>query len=172
MPVRGKRRLYLIGDIEVNLDDNPDAIDTAPDQTVNGTTRPIIAKIKEPIGDYFGLTPLDYDNPIFTGIFEGEGLNRGSSFRRRLGGFRDASYTLIAEDNFQISERVDDGSGAITIVESLFKSVSIGLPKGHSVVEVLDWIGSFDNFDNIRALRTPKGHEIDLYKGAGIIPNL
>ena len=163
MPVRGKRRLYLINSILVNLDDDPDNIDTAPDQTVDGATRPIIAKIKQPIGDYFGLTPLNYNDPIFNGTFAGSGLNQGAAYRRRLGGFREASYKLVAEDNFQINERVDDGSGAITIVETLFKSVSIGLPKGHSVTEVLNWISNFDNFENIRTLVTPAGHGIDLF---------
>lgn len=156
MPVRGSRRLYLLNEIQLREGTGE-----------NATTRAILAKIKQPIAEYFGLTPVNYNDPIFTATFGGEGGNAGARFRKNLGGFRDASYTLIAENNFQINERVDDGSGNFTAVESLFKTVSIGLPKGHSVSEVIDWIATFDNFDNIRALRTPKGNRIELFTNGG-----
>lgn len=156
MPVRGSRRLYLLNEIQVRQGSDDGA-----------TTRPILAKIKQPIAEYFGLTPVAYNDPIFNGTFGGNGLNAGARFRKNLGGFKDAAYTLIAENNFQINERVDDGSGNFVAVESLFKTVSIGLPIGHSVSEVIDWISTFTNFDNIRALRTPNGNRVDMFFDSG-----
>ena len=166
MPVRGSRRLYLVDQIQVNLDDNPDGTDEAPAQTEGGSKRPIIAKIKEPIGNYFGLTPLDFDDAIFDGVFNGkEGSgNRGSKFRRRLGGFKVASYKFIAKTEFEITELVVNPDGAYGEVTAFFKSVSIGLPKGHSVNEVIEWAKTFSNLENVRTLVTPKGHGIDLFK--------
>jgi hypothetical protein len=166
MPVRSPRRFYLINNVTVDLDDDPDVIDKLPGDTLPQTTRPIIAKIKQGIGDFLGLEPLAWNDPIFTGTFGGEGLNQGATYRRVLGGFRDASYTLIAETQFNIEETFFDPNGIIVTESNLFRTVSIGFPKGHSVSEIIAWLATSDNFDQIAALRTPAGRRIDLFSPA------
>jgi|GEM_PF-5749031 len=135
MPIRSPRRLYEIETITENLDDNPDAIDTAPGQ-----------------------------NPRMVGVFKGNGLNTGSQYRRNLGGFKVASYTLIAKTFFVINEQYyDNVNGILVEATKKFRTMSIGLPKGHSVHEFITFLGGADNFENILALRTPAGRRIDLY---------
>lgn len=158
MPVRSPRRLYLLDEITVNLDDDPNAVDSP-----GGTTRPIIAKIKEGIGDYLGLTALEYNDPIFTGVFGGNGSNAGSSFRRNLGGFKVASYKLIAESFFTINEEYYNDDNEFIATTSNFKSISIGMPKGHSVTEVIAWLQTTTRMSEIQSLVTPAGHKVDLF---------
>lgn len=160
MPVRGKRRLYLINAITVNVDDDPDAIDPP-----GGTTRPIVIKMKKAIGDYFGLTPVLFNDPIFTGIFGGSGLNQGAEFRKRLGGFKDAAYKLIAETTFDLTEEITNPDGTTSTVNRSYRSLTIGFPKGHSVTEVIDWLASLTNFDQINSIVSPHGYRTDLYSG-------
>lgn len=163
MPVRSPRRLYRTNLITVDQDDIPDVIDKLPGDATPQTRRPIIIKMKEGIGDFLGFTPLAWNNPIFSGVFAGNGLNQGASYRKLLGGYRDASYTLIAETQFTITEKFIDNSGTFTTLESQFNTVSIGFPKGHSVNEVIRWLGTSTAFGQIAAIRTPAGHRIDLY---------
>ncbi len=159
-PIRSPRRLYLISTITVPIDDNPDAIDPV----AGGTTRPIIAKIKEAVGEYLELTPLTYNNPIFTGTFGGNGTNKDAKFRKNLGGYRDASYTLVANNQFSIREFVrNQTTGDVTRVTNDFKTITIGFPKGHSVTEVLKWLESTPKLSQIRAVISPAGHRTDLY---------
>lgn len=158
MPVRSPRKLYLISQITVNLDDDSDATDPP-----GGTVRPVIAKIKEGIGDFLGLTALAWNDPIFTGTFGGSGLNQGAAFRRNLGGFRVASYTLISSSFFTIGERYyNEETGLLVVANKQFKSVSIGFPKGHSVNEIISWLAQTANFNQIAAIRTPAGRRIDI----------
>ena len=163
MPIRSPRRLYLINEIEVDVDDDPDNIDKAPGDTLPQTTRPIIAKIKEAIGDYLGLEPLAYNDPIFTGVFGGNGLNTGATYRKVIGGFHDASYTLVAETNFSIVERFYNTEGEYTTETNNFKTMSIGFPKGHSVTEVIAWLETTTKLSDIRSIITPAGHKVDLF---------
>ena len=159
-PIRSPRRLYLISQITVNIDD----VNNAIDPVTGGTTRPIIAKIKEAVGEYLGLTPLAYNNAIFTGTFTGDGTNKDAKFRKNLGGFKDASYTLIAKDQFLIKEFVRAPiTGNLSRVESDFKTITIGFPKGHSVTEVIKWLETSSKLPQIRALVTPAGHRVDLF---------
>jgi hypothetical protein len=163
MPVRSPRRLYRTNLITVDQDDIPDVIDKLPGDTTPQTTRPIIIKMKEGIGDLLGFKPLAWNDPIFDGIFKGTGLNKGAKYRKLLGGYRDASYTLIAETQFTVKEKFINSSGSFTTLNTKFNTVSIGFPKGHSVNEVIKWLGTSTAFDQIAALRTPAGHRIDLY---------
>jgi hypothetical protein len=107
MPIRSPRRLYLINsievNIEVNIDDIPDVIDRLPGDQTPQTKRPIVVKMKQGIGEYLGLVPLAYDNPLLSGVFEGSGLNQGQNFRKKLGGFKHGSYMLLPEvESFQV----------------------------------------------------------------------
>lgn len=166
MPIRSPRRLYLIDEITRDVDDDPDAIDKLPGDTLPQTTVPIIAKIKESIGDYLGLTPLAYNDPIFTGVFGGEGLNTGAQYRKNLGGFRDASYTLVAETTFTITEKFYNDAGEFVTEENNFRTMTIGMPKGHSVTEIIAWLETTTALDSIRSLITPAGNTIDLFTPA------
>lgn len=165
-PIRSPRRVYRIEQIRENLDDNPDAIDQGQDETLLGETRFIFAKIKEGVGDWLGMEPVPFNDPIFTGTFGGNGLNQGTLYRRRLGGFRVASYTLLPYGVFNIKESYYSPSTGLP-VEGIgqFKSMTIGLPKGHSVWEVITWLGQIGKIPEIRALVTPNGRRIDLYQG-------
>ncbi len=167
MPIRSPRRVYKIEQIRFNLDDNPEAIDQAPDETILGQSRFIYAKIKEGIGKWLGLTPLDYDDEAYRGVFQGHGLNAGSLYRRRIGGFRVASYKLIANSAFNIEEKYyKDGEKTPTIAFKQFRTMSIGFPKGHSVWEVVNFLGSTGKIGDIRAIVPPAGHAVDLHKSS------
>lgn len=164
MPIRSPRRLYEITEMQVNLDDDPDNVDIAPLETVGGLQRNVFVKMKEGIGDYLGMIPVPYNDPRLTGVFAGNGLNLGATYRRRLGGFRVASYTLIAKTTFVISERYFDSvQNTVVIANKEFKTMSIGFPKGHSVSEFIDFIVNRDNVDKIQAIRSPNGALTDLY---------
>ncbi len=164
MPVRGPRALYRILSIQENLDDDPAAVDDAPDETEDGTRRPIFALIKRPIGDFLGLVPIAWNDPIFTGTFQTTqgSLNEGSLFRRRIGGFRVASYTLIAVSTFEITELVKQDNGEYEEVLTPFKSISIGLPKGHSVTEFINFMGTTGVLSQVATIKTPAGHGIPI----------
>lgn len=168
MPIRSPRRIYQIQDITKNVNDDPNAIDAPLDEDPNGSEVFIFAKIKQGIGDFLGLTPLQWDDAIFRGNFkeEGDALNRGASYHRNIGGFRVGSYKLIAETKFRIKEQYySPVDNVFTETIGEFKTMSIGLPKGHKVWQVKRWLGGLENFDQIRAMVTPKGHLIDLYSG-------
>lgn len=163
MPIRSPRALYEIAAIGQNLDDNPDAIDEAPIETEGGTVIEIYALIKKAIGDYFGLVPLPWNDPRLTGIFNEGGTNAGARYRRRIGGYRVASYTFVAKSQFLISEEYySKDTGEYILETNPFKSMSIGLPKGHSVNEVLTWVLQWENIDNIAGMITPAGRRIDM----------
>jgi hypothetical protein len=153
----------MVAAIDQNLDDVPDAIDQAPNETVGGTVIEIYAKIKKGIGDYFGLTPLPYDDPYLTGTFQGNGLNNGASYRRNIGGFRVASYKFISKTTFSIEEEYyDKDLGIYVQAPKNFRTLSIGLPKGHSVNEVVSWTLQWQNTDNIAGMVTPSGRKVDM----------
>jgi hypothetical protein len=150
--------LYLINQILVNNNDDPDDIDTQ----AGNTTRPIIVKMKRAIGDYFGLTPLAFNDPIWTGTFGGNGLNTGSEYRRRLGGFKDAAYTIVAKNVFTLTERIVQADGTTADQTRDYKSVTIGFPKGHSVTEFVDWLVSTTRLEEIAYIRSPRGYRTDI----------
>jgi hypothetical protein len=159
MPIRSPRLIYEIDVITRNLDDDPAAIDTAPTQTVDGTVSNIYIKMKKAIGDYFGLEPLASNDPVFNGVFGGDGLNKGSSYRRNIGGFKAASYTLKAKTTFVLEEEYYDSiQGTVIQTNKAFRSMSIGFPTGHSVYEVFFWLNSLTNNDKIAAVVTPEGN--------------
>lgn len=160
MPIRSPRLIYKIDSIVRNLDDTPGQIDIAPTETVDGTTSPIYVKIKKGIADYFGLDPVPSNDPIFTGVFAGEGLNKGSTYRRNIGGYRAGSYKFLAKTTFLIQETYYD-STLNTIIEQTkaFRSMSIGFPLGHSVHEVLAWLDTLQNNDKVIAVVGPSGKQ-------------
>ena len=165
MPIRSPRVLVEIETITTNLDDNPDAIDTAPDQTVDGTVRNIFVKMKKGIAEYLGFEPVPWNDPRLTGVFGGHGLNQGAEYRRNLGGFRVASYKLISKTVFQIEEEYYDRDTEVyTTTTNPFRTMSIGLPTGHSVHEFITTIAGSNNFDEIAAIVTPAGRKIDIYE--------
>jgi hypothetical protein len=168
MPIRSPRRFYKIELIKRNKDDNPDEIDKLPDDNTPQTTTSIIIKMKEGIGQYFGLSPVAYNDPIFNGVFAGNGLNKGAKYRRNVGGFKDAAYTLIANELFSIEEKYYEdnllGKPTLRTESKDFKTMSIGFPIGHTVHEVITWLATLENFDTILALRSPAGKRHDLYK--------
>lgn len=174
MPVRSPRYVYELNiTITENVDDDKIAIDTAPTQTVSGTQKQIYVKIKKSIGDWLGLTPLPYNSGAWTGRFQAEqtgATNTGSKFRRRIGGFRVASYTLIARTDFEIPELVKQADGSYKTVNTKFKSVSIGFPRGHSVTEFIDWMGTTSRFGEVEAVRTPAGNTVPIYVASGTAP--
>lgn len=174
MPVRSPRYVYELNiTITENVDDDKAAIDAAPTQTVSGTQKQIYVKMKRSIGDWLGLTPLAYNNSIWTGTFKAGqtgATNTGSKFRRRVGGFRVASYTLIARGTFTIPELVRQADGSYLTVNTKFKSVSIGFPRGHSVTEFIDWLGTTTKMGEVEAIRTPAGNTVPIYVASGTAP--
>lgn len=172
-PIRGPRALYKLDTILVNVDEDPLVADAAPAKTVGGLKRPILIKMKEAIGDFLGLKVVAWNDPIFTGTFPDDtgaagankaqtgATNSGAKYRKNLGGFREASYTLIAKTKFVIPEIVLEDDGYKT-VNSDYASITIGFPKGHSVTEVLAWLATTSRFSQIRAVRTPAGKLIHL----------
>lgn len=162
-PIRGSRKVYKIDLIKVDVDDDPAVIDKLPAGTTIETTRSIFVKIKVPIAEWLGLTPLSYDDPILTGTFKGGGLNKNAKFRRRIGGFKQASYTLIADTFFQVNEQVVNlETGQVNRPLKNLKTMTIGFPKGHSVTEVIAFIASTGKLSEIRAIRSPSGTETDV----------
>jgi len=165
MPIRSPRVLVEIETITRNLDDNPDAIDTVPDQTVDGLRTNLFVKMKKGIAQYLGFEPVAWNDPRMLGVFSGHGLNAGAEYRRNIGGFRVASYTLISKSTFQIQEEYfDDSTEVYTVATNPFRTMSIGLPKGHSVHEFITTLAGANNFDNLAAIRTPAGRKIDIYE--------
>jgi hypothetical protein len=155
-PIRSPRSIYQVNLITTNLNDNTTGTDTG-----TGTNRPIFVKLKEAIGDWLGIKPVAWNNPLLSGTFGGNGSNKGFKYRKRLGGFREASYTLIAKTKFSIPEIVLETDG-FKVVNSEYATITIGFPKGHSVTEVIAWIMSSARANEIRAVVTPNGvrHQI------------
>lgn len=160
-PIRSPRAKYKIELIKVNLDDNDDAIDTAPTQTVAGTRRDIVVLMKESIGDYLGLTPMPWNDPLNFGIFKSPpdqagATNAGAAYLRRVGGFRQGSYKFVAKERYTISEIVANDNG-FTRTNANFRTFSIGFPRGHSMNEIVRWFATTSAFNATRAIISPNG---------------
>ena len=164
-PIRSPRKIYLVTGMTSNVDNAP-GIDNLPTGTETDTTKPLYVKMKKSIGDWLGLTPIASNNPIFTGTFAGEGLNKGTTYRKKVGGFRAGSYTLIAETIFTVKEIVvNSETGAVTNPEKKVRTISIGFPVGHSVNEFIAWISSTSRAGEIAAIRAPSGARTDISVG-------
>lgn len=157
-PIRSPRKIYKIELISTNEDDVA-GVDNLPGAPANeaATTRAIFVKMKKAVGEWLGLTPVPSNDPAFTGVFAAGGLNEGATYRKRLGGFREASYTLIAETVFTIPEIVISDTGEVTNPDKKLKTISIGFPKGHSVTEIIAWISSTARASEISGIRSPSG---------------
>ena len=168
MPIKSYRLLYKLTSITSAVNDNPSAVDPGAGGTPAQTTKPLYCLMKKSIGDFLGLTPLAWDAPELTGTFKvstaaGETVagNEGTKYRKRLGGFRVASYTLIAITQFDITEYVKNPTtGAITTTQKKYRSISIGLPTGHSVNEFIAFIVATGKASLISGIRTPAGRLI------------
>ena len=159
MPIRSPRRLYEVEEVTENVDDVPDAIDPP-----GGTVKPLFILMKEAIGEFLGLEPIGFNDPRLIGTFGGNGLNAGSLYRKKVGGYRVAGYTLISVSKFSLTEKFFNKSTDVYTEEvNQFKTMTIGFPKGHTVHEVITWLAGLNNFSEIRALRTPAGRTVDLY---------
>lgn len=156
-PIRSPRKIYKIVLIQENVDDLSTGIDNLPSGNETDTTRAVFVKMKKAVGDWLGLTPVASDDPAFTGVFGPGGLNAGATYRKRLGGFRHGSYTLIAETVFTVSEIIISDTGDVSTPSKKLKSISIGFPKGHSVTEVLAFIKTTSRASEISAIRGPSG---------------
>lgn len=161
MPVRSPRYVYKISLIQVNIDEDAANTDDAPAETEAGEKRPIYVKMKKSIGDFLGLTPLPYTSTEWTGTFQAgqtDAGNTGSKYRKRLGGFRVASYTIIAKTQFTLTEYVRQQNGTYIAQQKIFKSLSIGFPTGHSVTEFIAFLTSTGVVEQVAQVRTPAGY--------------
>jgi hypothetical protein len=148
-PIRSPRQLYKINEI------------TRPGAA--GAKIPLLVKIKESVGDFLGLVPVAYDDPIFGGTFGGSGLNQGAKYRKRLGGFRNASYQIVARTQFTVQEIIRQPDGSYTQAPKKVRTISIGFPHGHSVTEVVAWIGGKAIAPQVSAIITPSGHRVPVH---------
>ena len=150
MPVSGPRKLYELPQIEVG-------------EAANGEGgESIIVKMKEPIAKWFGLTPIPYDSPLMRGNFGGTGTNAGYEYVRQIGGYRFESYTIVANTSFLVTERIKLPLGFGAPFIKTYRTLTIGLPKGGSVHEFIDWLASTAKIGKISKLVTPRGRSIGL----------
>lgn len=150
MPVSGPRKLYELPEIKVG------------ENASGAGGESIVVKMKEPIAKWFGLTPIAYDDPIMRGTFAGTGPNAGYTYVRQLGGYRFESYTIVANTSFFVTERIRLPLGFGAPILKTYRTLSIGLPKGASVHEFIDWLASTDKISKISKLITPRGRSIGL----------
>lgn len=144
-PIRSPRGLYKIAQI------------TRP----QGALRvPVLAKFKRTVGDWLNLDEVEYNDPIFSGVFSGSGLNQGAKYRKRLGGYRSASYILVAKTQFVVQEYVRNAQGDYVKQDKKVKTISLGFPRGHSVNEVVAFVGSTNRLNEIDAVITPSGSRV------------
>ena len=165
MPVRSYRLLYKIEGITNTVTAPPDAIPDLPGTTPEKIIKPVYCLMKRSIGDFLGIVPIDWDNPELTGTFAGEGGNKGSKYRKRLGGFRVASYTLVAIDRFTLNEYVQQEDGSILVTPGKFRTISIGFPNGHSVNEFVDFLKGTGVIGQVAKIITPNGRSIGVSTG-------
>lgn len=150
MPIRSPRQLYRLNTIKVG-------------EAANGTGgSPIIVKMKESIGDWLGMQPLAYNDSALTGTFGTGGTNAGYKYRRRLGGFRHGSYTLVAKTTFRINELIRQDDGTYDVDDKNFRTISIGFPAGHSVHEFITWLATTNRINEVSAIITPRGARVSI----------
>lgn len=165
MPIKSYRLLYKLEGITDLEPEPPDGIPDLPGTTPVKVIKPIYCLMKKSIGDFLGVVPLEWDAPELTATFGGNGTNKGSLYRKRVGGFRVASYTLVAVGKFTINEYVTQADGSIQPQPKLFKTISIGLPSGHSVNEFVKFLKTRGVIDQVSAIRTPAGRSIPVSIG-------
>lgn len=170
MPIRSYRLLYKVEGMTSNNPNPGDAIPNLPGVVDPPILKPIYCLMKRSIGEWLGLVPLPWDAEELTGTFGGNGGNKGSKYRKRLGGFRVASYSLIAVDRFTINEYVPvKDSNEIQVIPGQFRSLSIGFPKGHSVTEFVTFLKTTSRIAEIALVRTPSGRSFGISTGATVV---
>lgn len=168
-PIRSYRLLYKIEGMTSNSPNPGDSIPNLPGVVDPPIKKPIYCLMKRSVGDWLGLVHVPWDAPEMVGTFAGSGGNAGSKYRKRLGGFRVAAYTLVAVNRFDINEYVPQANGDIDVVPGRFRSLSIGFPKGHSVTEFVDFMKSTTRLPEIALIRTPSGRSIGVSTGAVVV---
>jgi hypothetical protein len=159
-PLKGPRELVQINQIT--------------EKDSDGNYQPVIVAMKRGIREFFGLDRLPADDPILYGEYA-TGPNAGLTYRKRLGGFRQASYTIHFAGNVEINEYSFE-NGTWTESTRQMQSITFGLPKGHSTHEVLSFIEqtvvATNGSENLRKLRTPEGNSYDISEwGESEVPN-
>lgn len=165
MPIRSYRLLYKLEGITDLEPAPPDGIPDLPGTTPVKVSKPIYCLMKKSIGDFLGVVPLEWDAEELTGTFQGNGTNKGSLYRKRVGGFRVASYTLVSTGKFTINEYLVQKDGSIITTPKVFKTISIGLPKGHSVNEFIKFLKTRGVINQVSAIITPAGRSIPVSIG-------
>lgn len=127
------------------------------------TQEAVIVKMKNSHRVLLSLVTLDGDDPILQGTFVGAGTNVGKKYLRNLGGFRERAFTLVSKTSFKMEDTVKNPDGTNTVTLKPFRSISIGFPKGVSVVEVYNWLRGLDPdvVKQIAYIRTPNGRRVD-----------
>ena len=153
MPLRGSRVLVEIPEITRVFEEGE-------------SEQPIVAKMKRGIAKWFGLEPLYLNNERLIATFddnttdEPDQTNAGKTFFRRIGGFRQGSYTIKALGTIAIEEQFFDPNGDFTTEDKEVKSFTFGMPGGVGVTEIIEFLrvnvpsGDRDKLDR---LITPRG---------------
>lgn len=159
--VRSSRVLVKIDQIKVKRGTGPTA-----------TQEAVIVKMKDSHRIFLSILKLDGDDPILQGTFGGSGPNAGKKYLRVLGGFRERSFTLVAKSSFQMEDTVRNPDGTNTVTLKAFRSISIGFPKGVSVIEVFNWLRGLDPdvVNQIGYIRTPNGRRVDFTTVDNVAP--
>ena len=168
-PIRSYRLLYKIEGMTSNNPNPGDDIPNLPGVIDAPIKKPIYCLMKRSVGDWLGLTHVPWDAAEMEGTFAGEGGNKGSKYRKRLGGFRVAAYTLVAVNRFSINEYVAQSNGDIDVVPGKFRSLSIGFPRGHSVTEFVAFLKGTTRIAEIALIRTPSGRSIGISTGQVVV---
>lgn len=168
-PIRSYRLLYKIDGMTSNNPNPGDAVPNLPGVVDPPILKPIYCLMKRSVGDWLGLVHVPWDAEELTGTFGGESGNKGSKYRKRLGGFRVAAYTLVAVDRFTINEYVPQPNGDIDVIPGKFRSLSIGFPRGHSVTEFVNFMKTTTRIPEIALIRTPNGRSIGVSTGEVIV---
>lgn len=140
---RSNRLVYKIDEITVNR-----GTAAAP------VLEPIVAKLKKSHADFLGLIPLASDDPLWTGTFQGSGANAGKEYLRQLGGFKENPFTLVAKTEFSLTTNTDDPQVTET---TMWKTITVGLPKGATMLEFKNWIDTLAIRDQVKAIISPRG---------------
>lgn len=167
--IRSYRLLYKIEGMTSNSPNPGDGVPNLPGVVDPPIQKPIYCLLKRSVGDWLGLVQVDWDDPMLTGTFGGNGGNKGSKYRKRVGGFRVAAYTLVAVNRFTVNEYVPQPNGDVIVVPGRFRSLSVGFPKGHSVNEFITFLKTTSRIAEIAQIRTPNGRSIGVSTGASTV---
>lgn len=140
--------------------------------------------MKESVGNWLGLTPVDSSTEGTFGI----GPNAGKKFLNRAPGFRFQSFTFLVKPGTKISVPVNTGTCKSTqFRDRQICSFTIGFPKGKVISNgaiktnvnitrwrVKSWARGTKRAGDIIGMITPSGnrHIWKGQKGQGLIPDI